>query len=182
MVCDRCIKVVRDELERIDDLKLLRIDLGQVELEEPLTTIQRQIVETRLNELGFEILDDRKSRLISDIKTLIIDEIHHGQEQLKQYQNFSDFLATKIGYDYSYLNNLFAAKEGKTIGKYIVEQKIEKVKELLAYDELSLGEIAWQLDYSSTQYLSAQFKKQTGLTPSEFKKIAFQNRKPLDQV
>ena len=130
--------------------------------------------------LGFDIIDDKKIRLIEQIKTIIIDLVHHQDNVTKT--NLSDVLSSKLFHDYNYLSNLFSEVEGTTIEKYFIAQKIEKVKELLVYDELSLSEIAFRLNYSSVAYLSNQFKKVTGLSPSHFKNIREDRRKPLDEV
>ena len=134
-----------------------------------------------LKENGFEVIDDRKSQLIDNIKTLIIEKIHHAKGSFEPI-NSSDYIAREIGSDYSYLSNLFSSVEGITIEKYIINQKIEKVKELLVYNELSLSEISCQLGYSSVQHLSSQFKKVTGLTPTHFKKLGGNKRKSIDEV
>lgn len=180
MVCPRCIKVVKDEFEKLD-IPVLRIELGKVTTACVLDDEKIQRVKQVLKENGFELIDDKKSKLIDSIKTLIIAKIHHSQDKLESI-NSSDYISGKIGYDYSYLSNLFSSVEGITIEKYIILQKIEKVKELLVYDELTLNEISYQLDYSSVQHLSSQFKKITGLTPSHFKKLKENKRKPLDSV
>ena len=134
-----------------------------------------------MQENGFELVDNRKSRIIDQIKTTIIELVHHHKEK-PDHINISDFLAKEMGYDYSYLSNLFSSVEGTTIEKYHIHQKIEKVKELLVYDELTLNEISFNLGYSSVQHLSNQFKKITGLSPSHFKKLKAFKRKPLDEV
>jgi YesN/AraC family two-component response regulator len=138
------------------------------------------LVEKLLESLGFEIIDDKKSRIIEKIKNTIIDLVHHQDNDVKI--NLSDVLSDKLHHDYNYLSNLFSEVEGTTIEKYFIAQKVEKVKELLVYDELSLSEIANRLNYSSVAYLSNQFKKVTGLTPSHFKQIKEDKRKPLDKV
>ena len=182
MVCDRCKKVVSDELAQIDGISVAAIELGRVWLRQAPGESRLGEIARRLEAQGFELIDDQKSRLILSLKTLIIEEIHHQGKRKRDDENFSRFLSRRMGYDYSYLNDLFASLEGKTIGKYIVDQKIEKIKELLTYDELSLSEIAWRMGYSSVQYLSAQFKKHTGMTPTRFKVIGGQKRKPLDRI
>lgn len=182
MVCRHCARVVEEELSQIPALKLKEVHLGLVEFEEALSSQQLESVRQRLKENGFELIDDQKSEIIEQIKTLLIKEIHHQSSQKPSSETFSDFVERKIGYDYSYLNELFASTEGKTIGQYIILQKIERVKELLIYDEKSLAEIAHSLDYSSAQYLSSQFKKFTGMTPTLFKKIGQKDRKSLDKV
>ena len=180
MVCNRCIRVVVEELTKTG-LTPLSVELGKAELKDPWTDADRQRIKTILTEAGFELIDDKKSRIIEKIKTLIIELIHYQKEKA-QHMNHSDFIAGEIGYDYAYLSNLFSSVEGTTIEKYIIYQKIEKAKELLVYDELSLSEIAIELGYSSVQHLSSQFKKITDLTPSHFKKIKDGRRKPLDKI
>lgn len=182
MVCDRCITAVGETLQQIDDLDVVAVELGIAKLQKPATKTQLDLIEKSLSELGFELLRDKTSKLIAHLKSVVINEIHHNKNQMKDSDTFSSFLAKKMGYDYSYLNQMFSSREGKTIGKYIVEQKIEKVKELLGYDELTLGEIAWRMNYSSVQYLSAQFTKQTGHTPTEFKKLNDKQRQSLDSI
>ena len=144
--------------------------MGKVEIRKQLKTSEIEQINEVLKENGFDLIDDRKSRIIDQIKTAIIALVHNDKEK-PDHINISDFLAEEIGYDYSYLSNLFSSVEGTTIEKYIINQKIEKVKELLVYDELTLNEIAYHLGYSSVQHLSSQFKKVIGLSPSHFKKI-----------
>ncbi len=151
-----------------------------MELDRELTGDERQRLSERLQQLGFSLIDDKKSRLIEHIKILIIDLVHYRNNELSV--NLSDYLKSKVNHDYHYISNLFSEVEGTTIEKYFIAQKIEKVKELLVYDELSLSEIANQLNYSSVAYLSSQFKKVTGLTPSHFKQIREKKRKSLDDV
>ncbi len=180
MVCNRCIKVIQDEFTKIN-LHIDDIELGMVTLQETLNQQQIQTVRTLLTDNGFELIDDKKSQLIDAIKTVIIERIHHSEEPMLAL-NTSAYLSEKLGYDYSYLSHLFSSVDGITIEKYIIQQKVEKVKELLVYDELTLNEISYQLGYSSVQHLSSQFKKITGLTPSHFKKLKKGKRKPLDEV
>ena len=156
------------------------ITLGEVELKEESVAAVRQQLEKALNVLGFEILDDRRSQLIEKIKNALVKWIHHSEDTPEQ--NLSTLLSQELHYDYKYLSKLFSEVEGITIEKYAIAQKIEKVKELLLYDELSLSEIAYRLGYSSAAYLSNQFKKQTGLTPTFFKAMRSQNRQNLDEV
>ena len=179
MVCNRCIMVVQSELEKLG-LGIKKIKLGEVVLEKPLDSEQKHSIEQILIPLGFEVIDDKKSQIIEKIKTIIIDQVHHADNEPKM--NLSDILCTQLNHDYNYLSNLFSEVEGTTIEKYFIAQKIEKVKELLVYDELSLSEIAHRLNYSSVAYLSNQFKKVTGLTPSYFKQIKEDKRKPLDHL
>lgn len=179
MVCNRCIMVVQNELDKLG-LKVKNIKLGEVVLNNELTDEDKNTLREVLIPLGFEIIDDKKSRIIEKMKNIIIDLVHYQNYDLKF--NLSDVLSSKMHHDYNYLSNLFSEVEGTTIEKYFIAQKIERVKELLVYDELSLSEIAFQLNYSSVGYLSNQFKKVTGLSPSHFKKIREEKRKPLDEV
>lgn len=179
MVCNRCIMVVHSEMGKLD-LDVKSIKLGEVILDKELSNEEKNTLEKNLTQLGFELIDDRKSRIIEQIKNIIIDQVHQRENEMKN--NLSDVLSNKLHHDYNYLSNLFSEIEGTTIEKYFIAQKIEKVKELLVYDELSLSEIAFQLNYSSVAYLSNQFKKVTGLTPSHFKQIKEDKRKPLDEV
>ena len=179
MVCNRCILVVQNELDKLGfDVK--DIKLGEVVLGKEPTPEQKEGLENVLVPLGFEMIDDKKSRIIEQIKNVIIDLVHNQDNDTKT--NLSDVLSEKLHHDYNYLSNLFSDVEGTTIEKYFIAQKIEKVKELLVYDELSLSEIAFRLNYSSVAYLSNQFKKITGLSPSHFRQIREYRRKPLDEV
>ena len=179
MVCNRCIMVVRQEFEK-EGLHPVDVSLGEVELvQEPsASTLQR--IGQKLDGLGFEILDDSKKKIIEKIKNIIIEQVHYNKTDNRF--NLSQVLSSTLNKDYSYLSNLFSEVEGTTIEKYFINQKIERVKELLVYDELSLSEIAFQLGYSSVAHLSAQFKKVTGLTPSYFKKPGNKNRQTLDKI
>ncbi|MCO7186101.1 AraC family transcriptional regulator [Tenacibaculum sp. ZH5_bin.1] len=179
MVCNRCILVIQNELDKLG-LGVKSIKLGEVILEKELTSDEKESLDKVLLDLGFEIIDDKKRRIIEKIKNLIINLVHHQDSEAKI--NLSELLSNELHHDYNYLSNLFSEVEGTTIEKYFIAQKIEKVKELLVYDELSLSEIAFRLHYSSVAYLSNQFKKVTGLTPSHFKKIRKDRRKPLDEV
>ena len=180
MVCSRCKMLVKAELEKAG-LNPLSVELGEVEIEnEPTDEVLEQL-NASLQKLGFEIIDDRKSRIIEKIKNAIVELIHH-----KSYENISvnlsKFISQKLNYDYNYLSNLFSEVQGITIEKYFIAQKIEKVKELLKYDELSLSQIADRLGYSSVAYLSNQFKKQTGLTPSFYKTMKTNSRKNIEDL
>lgn len=180
MVCQRCKMVVQAEMEKLK-LHPVNIALGEVDIEEKeLSKAQLHELSDALKAVGFELLDDRKSKLIEQIKTFVIETVHYKDEQPRK--NYSELLSQHLHHDYSHLSNLFSQVEGITIEQYIITQKIEKVKELLLYDELSLSEIAFQLGYSSTAHLSAQFKKLTGFTPSQFKQTGRQSRKSLDSV
>jgi AraC family transcriptional regulator len=180
MVCHRCTMVVQSELEKLD-LHPVNISLGEALIEEQeVSTEQLKKLSERLNAVGFELIDDKRGKIIEQIKTFIIDVVHYNDEQPKT--NYSSLLSQHLQRDYSYLSNLFSQVEGITIEQYIINHKIEKVKELLLYDELSLSQIALQMGYSSTAHLSAQFKKVTGLTASKFKEMGMQSRKALDEL
>jgi AraC-like DNA-binding protein len=180
MVCDRCILVVRQQLDSTG-LAYKNIQLGEVELEKAPTAEQVKELDSKLKGLGFELLDDKKSTTVEKIKATIIRLIH-GTEEVELTKKLSVILAEKLKMDYHYLSSLFSSTEGITIEKYAILQRIEKAKELLIYDELTLGEIADKLGYSSVQHLSLQFKKITGLTPSHFKQLKENKRKPLDKL
>ncbi|OJU51071.1 MAG: AraC family transcriptional regulator [Bacteroidales bacterium 45-6] len=179
MVCDRCKMVVDNELKLIG-LHPSSVELGEVEIVEDISPGQKIDLARRLQGLGFELLDDKRSRLVEKIKNKLVDLVQNKNGELKV--NLSDFLSGELHHEYSYLSNLFSEETGSTIEKYFIAQKIEKVKEWLAYDELSLSEIAFRLNYSSASHLSQQFKKVTGLSPSHFKKIGENRRKPLDSI
>jgi len=181
MVCDRCIKVVRDELEA-QGLTVNHLELGAAEIVGDLSPVQEKAVKERLEINGFELLQELRLVLVEHIKKLVIDEVQHLKGNKPKHQNFSDYLSEKCGYEYSYLSHLFSSVTGQTIERYVISQKIEKVKEWLSYDELTLSEIAWRLDYSSAAHLGNQFKKETGQTPGQFKKGAAEGRKALDRV
>jgi YesN/AraC family two-component response regulator len=179
MVCNRCIMVVKSELEK-GSFHPLDVQLGEAELAEEVSPEELHLLRQRLSELGFELIDDVRSRLIEKIKNTVIQMIHHSDEHI--HMNYSDYIASRLNRDYHYLSHLFSEVEGTTIEKYIINQKIEKVKELLVYNELTLSEIAYSLGYSSVAHLSGQFRKITGLTPSHFKQVRENKRKPLDKV
>lgn len=179
MVCNRCKMVVKSTLES-SGLTPVSVELGEVEIQENSISEVRQQLEKNLHNVGFELLDDKKTRTIEKIKNLITDITQNKNNSLKH--NLSEYLKQELHQDYSALSNLFSEVEGITIEKYYILQKVEKVKELLVYDELTLSEIAYRLNYSSVAYLSNQFKKVTGLTPSHFKKLGPSKRKPLDEL
>lgn len=180
MVCNRCIKVVKEEIERLG-FTVQSIELGEVVMKGETRSGDLEEIARVLAENGFELIKDKRSELINRIKTLIIEYIHHDKEK-PDYVNFSDFLSSELNHDYSYLSHLFSMVEGKTIEKYMILQKIEKVKELLVYDELTLNEISYMMGYSSVAHLSRQFKNVTGLTPSHYKKVREEKRRPLDRL
>ena len=179
MVCNRCILVIQQELDKLN-IESRKVTLGEVETAGELAKEKIEQLEKNLDALGFELLDNNKQQLIEKIKNLIVQKVHHSQEE--NNHNYSEILSKALHKDYSYLSNLFSEVEGVTIEKYIINQKIEKVKELIIYDELNLSEIAYHLGYSSIAHLSNQFKKVTGLTPSHFKKAGQNKRKPLDKI
>lgn len=178
MVCPRCIMAVESVFKKMD-IAILSISLGEVEIEEELTELELTELTQILDDLGFKLLDDKKKRIIEKIKTSIVELIY---KPLVLKTNLSDFLSDRLRLDYTYISNLFSEEEDTTIEKYFISQKIERVKELLKYDELSLSEIAFQLNYSSVAHLSTQFKKVTGITPSQFKQTNSIKRKPIDEL
>jgi AraC-like DNA-binding protein len=179
MVCIRCKMVVKSELEKLG-LHYTSVDLGEAEVFETLTEKQLDSLSMGLKKSGLELMDDKKSILVEKIKTLIIELVHYTDEQIKI--NLSDFISEKLGYDYTYLSNLFSEVKGTTIEQFYLGHKIEKVKELLVYNELNLTQIADKLHYSSVAHLSNQFKKMTGLTPSYFKQLKHKRRSALGNV
>ncbi|MBA4250592.1 MAG: AraC family transcriptional regulator [Chlorobiaceae bacterium] len=179
MVSNRCKIMVREELKNLG-LQYVTLDLGEVEVMEKISEEQKEQFKIALLKSGLELMDDKKAILIEKIKNVIIEMIHHTDE-LPQI-NFSDYISEKLGYDYTYLANLFSKTVGTTIEHFILLHKIERVKELLIYNELNLTEIAWKLQYSSVGALSNQFKKITGLTPSFFKSLKHKRRRMLENV
>ncbi len=179
MVCPRCIDSVKEIFTSLN-IDIDSLLLGEVKTRNEVTQSQRRQLEAILLSKGFVLLENQKAKIINQIKTLLIEQIHYGEESLNI--NFSTFLINKLNYDYSSLSRLFSSVEGMTIERFILRQKIEKVKELIFYKELTLSEIAYKMNYSSVAHLSAQFKKETGLRPSEFKKMDNPNRKSLDQL
>ncbi len=180
MVCDRCITAVKNELQ-ILGVAPVTIGLGEVVLlEKKLSKEKYAELDIALRKIGFELIDDKKSRIIEKLKKVVIELVHHASSMPKV--KYSEYLSQKLQHDYSYLSKLFSEVEGYTIEQFIIRQKIEKVKELLVYDELSLSEIADRLEYSSVAHLSAQFKKITGLTPSFYKNKGVHHRIPLDKI
>lgn len=171
--------VVKAQLEN-KGLRPLFVNLGEVEIEGDLSKDQLSQLDTSLKSLGFEIIDNKKSKTIEKIKNAIVTLVHHSDHNLKT--NLSEFITSQIHQDYNYLSNLFSEVEGTTIEKYFIAQRIERVKELIVYDELSLSEIADQLGYSSVAYLSNQFKKITGFTPSHFKSLKEHKRKNIEEL
>jgi AraC-like DNA-binding protein len=179
MVCSRCKLVVKSELEKLG-LRPISVELGEVELENENIENQKEELLKIMHSLGFDLIDDKKSKIIERIKNRIIELIYSKNNELSV--NLSDYLAQDLLQDYSSLSNLFSEVESITIEHYFISQKIERVKELLTYDELSLSEIAFQLNYSSVAHLSNQFKKNTGLTPTHFKKLKGKKRQQIEDL
>jgi AraC-like DNA-binding protein len=179
MVCIRCKMIVKDELSKLG-LHYTRVELGEAEIIENVTNEQHDKMKAALQKWGLELMDSKKSVLIEKIKSTIIELIHYSEEPLKN--NFSAYLSEKLNYDYTYLSNLFSEVEGTTIEHFMITHKIERVKELIVYDELNLTEIAWKLHYSSVAHLSNQFKKITGLTPTHFKLLNQKRRNNLENL
>jgi len=179
MVCDRCIMAIRDQLVKLS-IPYNSIELGEVELRQALSGERFDRFRENVTNLGFEIIEDKTARIISGIKRAAIEYVRDPKANRKL--KFSVYLSDRLHKDYHQLSTLFSSVEGTTIEQYLIHQKLERVKELLVYDELSLSEIAHLLGYSSVQHLSNQFKKVTGLTPSHFKQVREKRRKPLDQV
>lgn len=179
MVSLRCKMVVKEELAKLG-LRYAILDLGMVELFEDISPEEREQLGVNLLRSGLELLDDKKNILIEKIKTLIIEMIHYSDEMPKV--KFSDYLSGELAYDYTYLSNIFSEVKGITIQQFIIFHKIERVKELLLYDELNLTEISYKLQYSSVAHLSSQFKKVTGLSPSFYKELKRKRRKNLENI
>ncbi|MFA0963389.1 helix-turn-helix domain-containing protein [Roseivirga sp. BDSF3-8] len=179
MVCPRCIEAVRQTLLN-NNIPFTGVELGRVELAEEIDGSTVEELGTDLATQGFELLEENNARLVSRIKSLIVHQIHHSREE--RTVNFSTLLEEGLHHDYAYMSRLFSSVEGMTIEKFVTRQKIERVKELLCYNEMSLSQIAADMQYSSTSYLSSQFKKETGMTPSDFKKLTRPERKPLDSI
>ena len=179
MVCSRCKMAVKAEIEKAG-LEPLSIELGEVEIGKAPTKEQAAQLKISLQLLGFELMDNKKIQTIEKIKNAIITLVHHSDEHIKT--NLSSFISTQLLMDYTYLSNLFSETEGTTIEKYFIAHKIEKVKELLVYDELSLSEIGDRLGYSSVAYLSNQFKKVTGLTPGYFRSLKEHKRRNIEEL
>lgn len=179
MVSNRCILAVKEELKKLG-LHYIIVDLGEVEIMESLSPEKMQELKKGLNSSGLDLMDDKKSIIIEKVKNVITQLIHYSEEAPKT--NYSDYISEKLNYDYTYLSNIFSEVKGMTIQQFIIINKIEKVKELLLYDELSLTEISYKLHYSSVAHLSNQFKKMTGLSPSQFKQLKNNRRIPIEEI
>ncbi|MEO7768022.1 MAG: helix-turn-helix domain-containing protein [Ferruginibacter sp.] len=179
MVSARCKMVAKEELKKLG-LHYVMVDLGEVEIMENLSERTRSALKAGLLQTGLELMDDKRSMLIEKIKNIVIESVHYPEEPLKI--NFSDHLSKKLNHDYTYLSNLFSEVQGTTIEHFLIAHKIERVKELLIYNEFTLTEIAYKMNYSSVAHLSNQFKKVTGLTPSHFKKLKDKRRNALENI
>jgi AraC-like DNA-binding protein len=171
--------VVKEELKKLG-LHFIIVELGEVEIFEKISVEQHDSFKVALQRSGLELMDDKKSMLIEKIKNIIVDLVHYSEEPLEV--NFSEFLSKRLNHDYTYLANLFSEVQGTTIEKFLITHKIERVKELLVYNELNLTEIAYRMNYSSVAHLSSQFKKITGLTPSHFKQLKDKKRSALENL
>ena len=179
MVSNRCKMAVKEELRKLG-LHFIVVDLGEVEIMEDISAEQREQMKTALLVSGFELMDDKKAILIEKIKTAVIEMVHHSDENIKT--NFSDHLSEKLSHNYTYLANLFSEVQGTSIEQFIIAHKIERIKELIIYDELNITEIAWKMNYSSVAHLSNQFKKVTGLTPSHFRQLKDKRRSSIEDI
>jgi AraC-like DNA-binding protein len=179
MVSNRCKMAVKEELKKLR-LHFIVVDLGEVEIMEEMSVVQREQLKAGLLLSGLELMDDKRAVLIEKIKNAIIEMIHHADEIIKT--TFSTYLSEKLDYDYTYMANLFSEVQGITIEQFIISHKIERIKELIIYDELNITEIAWKMNYSSVAHLSNQFKKATGLSPSHFKQLKNKRRNPIEEI
>ncbi len=181
MVCNRCIKVVKEEFEKLG-INIINITLGEAVVNGSIDQLPVDKIKNALEENGFELIEDKRAKIIEKIKLTILDIVRSNKIEQLLDENYSDLIIEKLGLDYHYLSSLFSSVENITIEHYIILQKIERAKEFLRYGELTLSEIAYKLGYSSVQHLSNQFKKITGMTASQFKNITDNIRKPLDQL
>lgn len=179
MVCSRCKMVVKSELEKLG-LYPISVELGEVEIDSAIDDKEKETIKITLASFGFELLENKKSIVIEKVKNAIVDLVHNKNNELNI--NLSDYLSKLLLQEYSSISTLFSEVEGITIEQYFIAQKIERVKELLVYNELTLSEIAFQLNYSSTAHLSNQFKKVTGFTPSYFKQLKDKKRKQIEEL
>lgn len=179
MVSNRCKMAVKEELKKLG-LHFVLVELGEVDVMEDLSLEQRAELKAGLLDSGLELMDDKRAVLIERIKNAVIEMVHHSDELIKV--NFSDYLSEKLNHDYTYLANLFSEIQGVTIEHFIINHKIERIKELIIYDELNITEIAWKMNYSSVAHLSNQFKKVTGLSPSHFKQMKDKRRNQIEDI
>jgi AraC-like DNA-binding protein len=179
MVSQRCKMVVKQELTKLG-LHFIVVDLGEIEIMEDISESQREELNLALLDSGLELMDDKRAVLIQKITNVIVEMVHYSEELPKI--NYSDYISEKLNYDYTYLSNLFSEVKGTTIQQFIINHKIERVKELLIYGEMNLTEISYKMQYSSVAHLSNQFKKITGLSPSEFKNLKEKHRSPIEKI
>jgi YesN/AraC family two-component response regulator len=179
MVSTSCKNAARDALREMG-LHFIIVELGEVELMETLNLSQREELKAKLLVSGLELMDDKRSVLIERIKNVVIHMVHYSDEVL--LINFSDYLSEKLQLDYTYMSNLFSEVQGTTIEQYIISNKVERIKELIIYNELNITEIAWKMHYSSVAHLSNQFKKVTGLSPTHFKQLKDRKRNPIEEL
>ena len=170
---------VKEELKKLG-LHFIVVDLGEVEIMENMNPEQKESLKLGLLASGLELMDDKRAILIERIKTVIIEMVHHSDGEMRM--KFSNYLSEKLNHDYTYLSNLFSEVQGTTIEQYLIAHKVERVKELIIYDELNITEIAWKMNYSSVAHLSNQFKKVTGLSPSHFKQLKDKRRSPIEEI
>lgn len=179
MVSARCKIAVKEELKKLG-LHFVMVDLGEVEIMEDISPEQRTQLKTALHISGLELMDDKKAILIEKIRNAVIEMVHHSDGESNE--NFSDYLSRKLEHNYTYLANLFSEVQGTTIEQFMIAHKVERIKELIIYDELNITEIAWKMNYSSVAHLSNQFKKITGLSPSHFKQLKNKRRTPIEDI
>lgn len=181
MVCHRCVLAVEDIL-RSEAIPFQKVSFGEIHLHEKISQHQKEALSKKLTAIGFELIDNHTVGLIEKIKTLVMKKARNEVDEKERRKKLSNYLSEKLNHEYTYLSSLFSSVEGRTIENYFIEQRIEKAKELLVYGQLTLSQIAFDLEYSSTAHLSTQFKKVTGLTPTYFKEIGVAKRKSLDKI
>lgn len=179
MISNRCKMVVKEVMKELD-LHFVFVDLGEIDVMENLTSEQMLLLKTALLDCGLELMDDKKAMMIEKIKNVIIDMVHNSDEEIKI--NFSDYLSDKLNFDYTYMSNVFSEVQGITIQQFIINHKIERIKELILYNEMNLTEISYKLNYSSVSHLSSQFKKVTGLSPSIYKQLKDKKRIAIEDI
>jgi AraC family transcriptional regulator len=181
MVCHRCVLAVEDVLKK-EAMPFQKVIAGEIHLAEKLSTEKNDLLKIRLNAIGLELIDNRMSGLIEKIKQLVIKKARNEVEEKESKTKLSAWLSQHLHHEYTYLSSFFSSVEGRTIENYFIEQRIEKVKEMLVYNEMTLSQISFEMEYSSVAHLSNQFKKITGLTPSHFRKVGSIKRKMIDHI
>lgn len=179
MVSTRCKLAVKEVLQKLG-LHFVIVDLGEIDIMEDITDEQREVLKVELHNVGLELMDNKRAVLIEKVKKVIIEMVHYSDELPKV--NYSDYISEKLNHDYTYLSNIFSEVKGITIQQFIITHKVERIKELLLYDELNLTEISYKMNYSSVAHLSNQFKKITGLTPSHYKQLKDNKRISIDEI